>query len=159
MSETNLQTEVRKRHPFDSLEQEAQLNILRTNNLLMIRLERLFREHGISHAQYNILRILRGNRDGLSSHEIGQQMVTRVPDMTRLIDRLVKADLVERARSTTDRRVVCTQITKRGLQLLSTLDEPVLDAHRANLGHLSPEELQQINALMVRARAGVVDAD
>ncbi|MFG0332834.1 MAG: MarR family winged helix-turn-helix transcriptional regulator, partial [Maioricimonas sp. JB049] len=97
--------------------------------------------------------------DGLSCQEIGRQMVTRVPDITRLIDRLVKVDLVERSRSTSDRRVVRIQVTNRGLQLLDSLDEPVLDAHQASLGHLSREELQQINALMVRAREGVVDTD
>lgn len=153
MAKPSLQRELQKRRPFECPEQEAHLNILRTASLLMLGMERLFRDHGLSPAQYNILRILRGHgEEGLPCLEIGQQMVTRVPDMTRLIDRLERAGLVARQRCEEDRRVVRIMLTSQGRELLRGLDQPVLDAHKRNLGHLTAAELEQINQLMLKAR-------
>lgn len=153
MAKSKLQAELRKKQPFDTLEQEAYLNIVRTNNLLMVPFNKLFREHGITPAQYNILRILRGHADmGLPSLEIASQMVTCVPDITRLIDRLEQSGYVTRERSAEDRRVVRVNVTAQGLDLLANLDEPLLALHRSCLGHLTKQELKDINRVMVRAR-------
>lgn len=158
MARSGLQQELKKREPFAVAEQEAMLNLLRTADRLQLDFIRLFRQHGLSHAQYNILRILRGEGgDGLPSLEIGARMITLVPDITRLVDRLEAAGLVSRDRSATDRRVIRVRITPEGLDRLDRLDEPVLALHRRLLGHLGPDELQTLSALLVKARCPAAD--
>lgn len=153
MQKSPLQRELRKRNPFDSAEQEAALNVARTHDYLASHFARLFAEHELSGPQYNVLRILRGEGgEGLPSQEIGERMVTRMPDVTRLVDRLEKAGLVERRRIVEDRRVVLVKITGAGLDLLHRLDQPVLELHKELLGHLSPSELSELNRLLARAR-------
>lgn len=156
-----LHHELKKKNPFDSPEQEAYLNLARTHALLTGPLSQLFKAHGLSEATYNILRVLRGvrqhpeqGRDALPSGEVGDRLVARVPDVTRLIDRLVNAGLVERTRGEEDRRVVLLRITAAGLATLRKLDKPVLDLHAASLGHLTRAELRQLNTLLEKARAG-----
>lgn len=149
----SLQHELKKREPFRVPEEEATLNILRTAGVLVGRLSGLFKSAGLSHPQYNILRILRGAGDpGLPCQEVASRMVTREPDVTRLIDRLEQAGWVARERSTSDRRVVLLTITPAGRELLAGLDEPVAELHREGLGHLSKAELAELNRLLVKAR-------
>lgn len=152
----SLQSEIKKRHPFESPEEEAFLNILRTGTLLASQGSQLLKAHGISEPQYNVLRILRGAKAGgdaaLPCLEIASRMITPVPDITRLVDRLEAAGLVERRRTPEDRRVVLVAITRAGLEKLSPLDKPVLDLHRRQLGHLSRAELASLNRLLVKAR-------
>ena len=153
MTGTTLQHELRKRGPFESPEQEAYLNIQRSAATLSVPFERLFRSRGLTVASYNALRILRGAGEcGRECHEIGEHMVAHVPDVTRLIDRLESAKLVTRSRCDKDRRVVRVTITRTGLALLSQLDQPVLDLHRGQLGHLTRKELGDLNQILVRAR-------
>lgn len=144
--------EIKKRKPFDAPEQEAVLNVLRTADLFEGQLERLFREHGLSSPQYNVLRILRGAGQPLPCQEIGSRMISRLPDVTRLVDRLEQAGNAERARIREDRRVVLVSITEAGLALLAKLDRPLLDLHRSQLGHMRRAELAQLNDLLCRAR-------
>src|SRR5262245_24291838 len=100
MGRPSLQHELRKKHPFDSAEQEASLNLVRTQDHVQHEFSRLFEAHGASGPQYNVLRILRGTGgDGLPCLEIAAQMVTRMPDITRLVDRLERAGLVRRGRT------------------------------------------------------------
>ena len=152
-----LQHELGKANPFDSPEQEAFLNILRTQAHLHAPFFALFKAHGLSEATYNVLRILRGahtagKKQGLRSTEIGKDMVVRVPDVTRLVDRLIDKGLAERARCNEDRRVVHVKITRPGLALLAGLDEPLRRLHERQLGHLSAKELQELSRLLTRAR-------
>lgn len=150
---SELQHELKKRQPFELLEQEAMLNLVRTVDVLQGDFAALFREHGVSGPQYNVLRILRGaGGDGLPSQEIAGRMISRVPDITRLVDRLERAGLVQRRRIENDRRVVMVQITTRGLKLLEGLDAPIMDLHRAQMRHLSRQELKELNRLLVKAR-------
>jgi DNA-binding MarR family transcriptional regulator len=153
MAKSALQEEINKRHPFECPEEEAALNLVRTVDHLGQEFSRLFHEHGVSGPQYNVLRILRGvGGDGLPCVDIAGQMITRMPDITRLVDRLEAAGLVERRRTEEDRRVVLVRITPAGLDVLSRLDRPVLDLHRRQLGHLSRAELAELNRLLVKAR-------
>jgi DNA-binding MarR family transcriptional regulator len=147
-----LQHEIKKRNPFDCPEQEAALNLARTADRFHDSFGRLFKCHGITGAQYNVLRILRGAADALPCQEIAARMITRVPDITRLVDRLEEAGLVARSRTEEDRRLVLTRITDCGLALLARLDEPILRLHREHLGHLTCEELAELNRLLVKAR-------
>jgi DNA-binding MarR family transcriptional regulator len=156
----SLAAEIKKREPFDSPAQEAYLNIMRTHSELVGPMEKLFKEHGVSATKYNILRILRGtlagdeqcSEHGLPSLEIADRLITRVPDITRLVDGLEEDGLVQRTRCNRDRRVVYVGITARGMELLGVLDKPVMDLHCRSLAHLSDEELAELNRLLVKAR-------
>lgn len=148
----SLQEEIKKKTPFDLPEQEAMLNILRTADRLQIRFVRLFRKFGLTPQQYNILRILRGEGRPLPILEIANRMITVVPGITGLIDRLETASLVERKRCENDRRVTYVAIAPRATQLLSEIDEPLQQLHRETLGHMTADELQSLCRLLEKAR-------
>lgn len=155
MGKSRLQQELGKSGPFDSLEQEAMLNILRTNDQYQNRFGRLFREFGLTSSQYNILRILRGAGGPLPSLEIADRMIQVVPAITGLIDRLEKAELVQRQRCQEDRRVVYVGITPKGTRLLARIDEPVIQLHHQLIGHLEERELRQLIRLLEKARCSL----
>ena len=111
-------------------EEAAFLDLLRTAAQQMRGLIRVLKSEELSPTQYNVLRILRGSPQGLPCGEIGNRMITRDPDITRLLDRLEKRGLVSRCRESRDRRTVLTRITPVGLKLLARLEEPVLLLHR-----------------------------
>ena len=136
----------------ECLEETAFLELCRTTDLLSRRLSMLLKREDLSSNQYNVLRILRGSPDGLPCGEIGNRMITRDPDITRLLDRLEKRGLISRCRETKDRRMVMARIMPDGLKLLARMDEPVRDAHRAQLGHLGKERLQTMMQLLQSAR-------
>lgn len=135
-----------------SPEEAAFLDLLRTSDLLTRAMVHVLRAVELSPTQYNVLRILRGSREGLPCGEIASRMITRDPDITRLLDRLEKRCLVSRCREKEDRRTVVTRITVEGLDLLARLDEPVQEAHRAQLGHLGAERLRKLAELLRAAR-------
>ena len=111
----SLQNQLKKKHPFEVPQEEVNLNIQRTYGVLMGPVGRLLKAHQLSAPLYNILRILRGaGGDGLPCSQIGERMVTREPDVTRLVDRLVRAGWVQRKRSEEDRRVVSVALTAIG---------------------------------------------
>ncbi|HEX3352856.1 MAG TPA: MarR family transcriptional regulator [Terriglobales bacterium] len=128
------------------------LDLLRTTDLLSRGLARLLKPEDLSATQYNVLRILRGSPQGLPCGEIASRMITRDPDVTRLLDRLEKRGLISRCRETQDRRTVVARITPEGLKLLASLDEPVRNAHRAQLGHLGRKRLIALSQLLSAAR-------
>src|ERR687890_2039595 len=137
-----LQEDLRQTRPFSSLQQEAYLSVVRTTSALTDHVEDLLKPYGISATQYNVLRILRGaGEGGLCRNELRDRMLTRMPDMTRLLDRMEEAGLVTRSREREDRRMVLTRITERGLELLDALDAPIAANHQAQLGHLSYQQL------------------
>jgi DNA-binding MarR family transcriptional regulator len=152
MTARKLQHELKKKHPFESPEQEAALCLVRTSDQLQIRFVRLFREYGLTPSQYNILRILRGEGRPLPILEIASRTVTVVPGITGLIDRLEEAGLVNRLRCEKDRRVIYVALTDRAVAALAALDEPVLALHRRLLGHLSPAELKELIRLLEKSR-------
>lgn len=150
---TDLRIEIRQQKPFASLEQEAFLNIERTGAVLHDAFERMLKRHGISMTQFNVLRILRGaGEKGLCRNEVRDRLVTRMPDVTRLLDRMERAGLVTRVRDDEDRRQVRTRLTDRGRDLVDRLDHPVAEEHHRALGHLSKEQLQTLIALLTEAR-------
>ena len=134
-------------------EQQAYLNIMRTAEVLGAQLTELFARHGLSGKQYNALRaIRRGGELGLTASEIGEQMTDRRADVTRLVDRLEREGRVERRHDATDRRVVRAVLTDDGAELLRTLDGPLVETHRRQLGHLSTEEVEMLIVLLRKAR-------
>ncbi len=148
-----LQAEIKQRKPFTSLEQEAFLNLLRTADVLTQGLERVLKPYELSPTQYNVLRILRGaGPGGRSCREVAERMLTRDPDITRLLDRLEARGLVARARELRDRRVITTRVTRRGLALLARLDGPAAAWHRVRLGRLGAKRLRALVELLEAAR-------
>jgi DNA-binding MarR family transcriptional regulator len=135
-----------------SLEETAFLEMLRTTDQLSRRLVPLLKAQELSPTQYNVLRILRGAPEGLPCGEIGQRMITRDPDITRLLDRLEKRGLIARSRDSKDRRMVLARITPEGLQMLDRLDGPIEEGHRKQLGHLGRERLKALCELLRAAR-------
>jgi DNA-binding MarR family transcriptional regulator len=148
-----IQSEIRQKRPFGTLEEAAFVGLLRTADVLQWRAGEMFKKHGLSPTQYNALRILRGaGREGLTCSEIAERMINRDPDITRLMGRLERRGLVRRQRQKKDRRVIRTCITTAGLKLLKSLDRPVVAANRQMLGHLGKERLQSLISLLDLAR-------
>lgn len=147
-----IRQELKKKGPFESLQQEAILNILRTSDQFENQLGRLFREYGLTSSQYNVLRILRGEGQPLPSLEIADRMIQVVPAITGLIDRLESQQLVKRRRCEKDRRVVYVEITKKALTLLSKLDQPLSDLHLELMEKLSSKELAELIRLLEKTR-------
>ena len=142
-----------KRQPCP--EEGAFLDLVRTWDLLSRGPAQLLKNEDLSPTQYNVLRILRGAPEGLSCGEIAGRMITRDPDVTRLLDRMEKRGLISRCRETKDRRMVMTRITTDGLRLLARLDDPVEEMHRRQLGHLGKDRLLALKELLVAARSKV----
>lgn len=128
------------------------MELLRTTDQLSRGLVLLLKAEQLSPTQYNVLRILRGALEGLPSGEIGQRMITRDPDITRLLDRLEKRGLIARWRVSKDRRMVLARITPEGLKMLDRLDRPMQEGHRKQLGHLGRERLKALCELLRVAR-------
>ena len=146
---SQLQTELKQTKPFESLEQEAGLSIKRTAAEMDYRVSEVLKPSGITATQYNALRILRGaGKAGLCRNEIRDRLIARVPDATRLLDRMEEMGLVVRAREGDDRRYVTTRITKRGLDLLEGLNDRLVALGKEQLGHLGPQKLRMLIELL-----------
>jgi DNA-binding MarR family transcriptional regulator len=149
----SLQSELKQRKPFGSLEQEALLSIARTAALLDHATAEALKPYGLTPTQYNALRILRGAEpEGLCRNEVRDRLVARVPDATRLLERLGDMGLVVREREGDDRRFVRSRITRAGLDLLRPLDEVIQTLHRKQLGHLGEQKLRTLVGLLGEAR-------
>jgi DNA-binding MarR family transcriptional regulator len=135
-------------------EEEAFVSLLRAADALIRGAEGVLKAADVLPAQYNVMRILRGSPDGLPCSEIARRMLSRDPDMTRLLDRMEKRGLIARHRGTDDRRVVVTRITERGLRMLAELDGPVRATHQRQLEHMGQERLAALVELLREARAG-----
>jgi DNA-binding MarR family transcriptional regulator len=133
-------------------EEAVFLELSRTHEMLSRPFAVLMKGEDLSPAQYNVLRILRGAPEGLTCGEIGSRMITRDPDITRLLDRLEKRELISRRRDAEDRRQVTTTITADGVKLLARLDEPVMETHERLLGHMGKERLRELMDLLRLAR-------
>ena len=150
-----LQEELKQKVPFSSREQEAYLSLLRTADALQSRVEAKLKEFGLTGTQYNALRILRGaGQDGIPCSDIAERMITRDPDITRLLDRLQKRGLVERSRGKQDRRVIYGKISAAGLKLLREMDAPVEKNGREILRHVGQAKLKLLIDLLEQIRCG-----
>lgn len=148
-----LQDELKQTRPWSCLEEETSLGIARTAALLEHALTQALKPFDITPTQYNVLRILRGAGDiGLCRNEVGERLIRRVPDVTRLLDRMEDIGLIDRRRGGEDRRYVTTHITPKGLVLLSELDAEVIAFHREQLGHMDEPALRSLVNLLERVR-------
>ena len=156
MPSVSLRQQLKKRGPFDSLEQEAMLGILRTSDLLENRLARLLREYDLTPSQYNAMRIMRGEGEPMPCLEVASRMIQVAPAITRVVDQLAGRGLIEKQQSTEDRRVFLVGLTAAGRRLLDKLDAPILGLHQELLGHVSNLELKTLNKILETARSGIV---
>jgi DNA-binding MarR family transcriptional regulator len=131
-------------------QEQVFVNMVRVHERASYRANALLKAYGLSGPQYNVLRILRGaGEDGLPCQGIGERLITRVPDITRLLDRLENAGYVTRTRGEgDDRRVVITRIAASGLDVLSDIDEPMMDVHRKQFSNLTAAEVRELNGLL-----------
>jgi DNA-binding MarR family transcriptional regulator len=147
-------TDVRTRPRFDSLEQEAFLNLWRTYDRLRVFEEALFQRFELTGQQYNLLRLLRAaHPETIATLALADRLVSRAPDITRMLDKLEHCSLIVRRRLQENRRVVRVGITEAGLALLDRIAEPLRHCHAHQLGHLPPASLKKLIALLKAARA------
>jgi DNA-binding MarR family transcriptional regulator len=135
--------------PATHLEDQIFVALVKAADSLSQQAEQLIKSAGLTGAQYNVLRILRGAEPtGLLCRGISERMISRDPDITRLLDRMEKSNLITRERQTDDRRVILTRITSEGLKLLKKLDRPVHELHKNQFRHMSPSRLRQLAELL-----------
>ena len=159
MSMAGLKLEIVQEAPFSSVEEEALLNLLRTSDCLHRAFRLKTRDWGVTSTQYNVLRILRGAQPhGLTCSAIGSRMIAAEPDITRLLSRMKALKLVRQKRDPRDRRVVWTQISEAGLDLLRKMDPAIKRLPAELLGHLESAELRELIRLLELARKPNVDA-
>lgn len=138
---------------FDSLEQEVYLSLWRTYDRLRALEEEFFSRYELTAQQYNVLRLLRAEHPGtMPTLAIANRLISRAPDITRILDKLQQRGLVERERLAENRRVVRVNITAAGLELIKELSEPLRTCHEAQLGHLSQDELATMRTLLKKLR-------
>lgn len=153
---SRLQKELRQRKPFRSAAQEATLALARTFDRVRRSMEATLVPHGITHTQYNVLRILRGaGEKGIPTLDVAERMVEQAPGITRLLDRLEAKGLVRRERCVRDRRQVLCWATPRGLELLTALDAPVDATDQRVMAPLSDAEKRELIRLLASIRAGL----
>lgn len=138
---------------FDSLEQEVFLNLWRTYDRLRLLEDELFERFELTPQQYNLLRLLRAAHPGtVPTLTLAGRLVSRAPDITRMLDKLEERDWIERRRLEENRRVVQVSISAAGLELLERIAEPLRQCHRRQLGHLGAGELRRLAGLLRAAR-------
>jgi DNA-binding MarR family transcriptional regulator len=150
---SRLQAELKQTKPFKSLREEVLLQVARTAAVLSHTLDHTLRVYGITQTQYNVLRILRGaGPSGLCRHEVATRLVTLVPDVSRLLDRMTQAELLTRTRDPKDRRLVKACITEKGLKILAELDGPSSTLADERFSHISDADLRQLITLLEAVR-------
>lgn len=150
---SKLQEEIKQTRPFASIEEEAMLNLRRTADRVQHYSQQLFKSNGLTPTQYNALRILRGAGDsGLRCSEVGERLISRDPDITRLLDRLKKQKLVRRKRDPKDRRVIYTAITAEGLRVLKELDPLVSERVKNLFQHMDHDKISTLISLLEEVR-------
>ena len=149
----NLAEEIGRNRPFDSLEQELFLNLIRTSEWLQGEFAKVFKVHGITQPQFNVLKILEVEDEyGIPIQKIGKRMTTKSSDVTRLVDRLERSGLVIRFRKEKDRRVIFVRLTEAGREMISQLAQPLVEAHQSTKGHLDRSSMELLNKLLFKWR-------
>jgi DNA-binding MarR family transcriptional regulator len=138
---------------FDSPQQETYLALWRTYDRLRSLEDALFADFGLTAQQYNLLRLLRASHpQAVPTLSLVGQLISRAPNVTHMLDHLEKRELIERRRSTEDRRTVLVRITNPGLALLDRIAAPLKECHERQLGHLTASDLKQLRGLLHKVR-------
>jgi DNA-binding MarR family transcriptional regulator len=144
---------VATKRKFDSLPQEAYLSLWRTYDRLRALEEKLFLSFGLTAQQYNVLRILSAASESIPTLSIASKLVSRAPDITRMLDKLETSGWIERIRSADDRRSVLVQITATGRKKLEEMEEPLANMHVEQLGHVASKDLRSLCDLLAKIRS------
>ena len=153
MDEASAEKSRKETSKFDSLEQEVYLNLWRAFDRLRSIEDEVFLPLGITSQQYNVLRLLESNHpESVPTLIIGDQMISKSPDITRMLDKLEKASFIQRTRPSENRRTVLINITSAGLKLLEEIAVPLNRCHKKQLGHLSQVELHEMASLLRKVR-------
>ncbi|WP_439504618.1 MarR family winged helix-turn-helix transcriptional regulator [Sediminibacterium sp.] len=139
---------------FRSIYQKLSINLIFSNNWITEKIKAVLQEEDITHQQYNILRILRGSKKPLSTLQIRARMLDKMSDTSRIVERLVKKELVEKKVCTTDKRLVDVIISPAGLDVLKRLDEKNEELD-AILQNLTPKEAAQLSDLLDKMRVSI----
>ncbi|MCB1007432.1 MAG: MarR family transcriptional regulator [Acidobacteria bacterium] len=151
----SIRQEIQQSKPFRSPAEEAYIGLIRTTDLVRRKLCDRLESEGVTHQQYNVLRILAGaHPESLPTLEVGERMVERAPGITRLLDRLGEKGLVERRRCPSDRRQMDCRITANGLALLDRLRDPVLEEIESAFRCIGPARVELLSRLLDDLRAG-----
>lgn len=153
----DLQDELKKRGPFESLQQESMLSILRTSDLLENRTARLLRTYDLTLSQYNALRIMRGEGKPMPCLEVADRMIQVAPAITRVIDQLVDRGWIKKTQSESDRRVFLVEISTKGKSLLRKIDGPIEQVHQSLLGHVPDKDLKALVQTLQTIRQKIYD--
>ena len=136
------------------LEDRLFVALLKASDSLASQADQLIKANGLTSAQYNVLRILRGaGPEGLPCNTVAERMISRDPDMTRLLDRMEKRDVIARERQKEDRRVVKARITDEGLKLLKKMDAPIRELHKSQFAHMTSARLKTLMDLLTEVAA------
>jgi MarR family transcriptional regulator, organic hydroperoxide resistance regulator len=142
-----------RRRRFDSLAQETYLSLWRTYDRLKALEDDLFAAQGLSAQQYNTLRLLEAaHPEAMTVQQLGEKLISRAPDMTRLLDRLETGGWIARVRPPENRRIVQVTLTPQGSTLLKEFADKVRDCHERQLGHLTAAQQKQLIQLLAAAR-------
>jgi DNA-binding MarR family transcriptional regulator len=152
-----LKDELKKRNPFDLVEQETALSIMRTSDLLGNRFARLFRHHGLTASQYNVLRILRGEGRPMPCLEVADRMIQVAPAITRVVNQLLELELIVKTQCPQDRRVFHIELNAAAKRLLKKIDKPLLDLHASLLSDVPKKDLRTLIEIMENLRMSVSD--
>lgn len=145
--------QVRANRQFDTLEQEAFLGLWRTYDRMRALEDELFARYELTPQQYNVLRLLRSEHPStVPTLDLASRLVSRAPDITRMLDKLEQEHLIERERPADNRRVVRVGITAAGIALLNKMREPIRRCHKRQLGHLNRKEIEALIAILRAAR-------
>ncbi|MRR07329.1 MAG: MarR family transcriptional regulator [Deltaproteobacteria bacterium] len=149
----NLAAEIGRDRPFDSLEQELFLNLIRTSEWLQGEFATVFKAHGITQPQFNVLKILQVEEEfGIPIQKIGARMTTKSSDVTRLVDRLERSGMVKRFRTEEDRRIIYVRLTEAGRAMIDQLAQPLIEAHQSTKGNFDRTSLELLNNLLFELR-------
>ena len=155
MTPKTLRDELKMTRPFQSIEEEAILSIARTAALIEHSGAEALKPFNLTITQYNVLRILRGaGAEGLCRNAVGERLVTKVPDVTRLLDRMEAAGVIVRERGVKDRRFVATRIAEKGLKLLEKIDRELPAMHARQIGHVTQKRLRELIVILEEIRSG-----
>jgi DNA-binding MarR family transcriptional regulator len=145
--------EMKLTEPFFNRKEEVSVSIQLSAEMLKLTVIETLKSASLTPSQYNVLRVLRGaGSTGASVREIGESMINKDSDITRLLDRLEARKLILRERQLDDRRVVKAYITDAGRAVLATLDQPIDECHERQLGHLNEKQLSDLSSLLETVR-------
>lgn len=147
----SINQDIKQQRQFRNEHHKATVNILFSSNWLMENIKKFLQKEDITPQQYNILRILRGSGTPLSTLQIRERMLDKMSDTSRIVDRLLKKELVEKKTSQSDKRLVDVTISKKGLELLKRLEDMNASLDGILFG-LSQDEAKTLNELLDKMR-------